>query len=58
MLNRLPFLVFLLFPLLFLLLACDAISANPSTSAPRTRDLVEYLRACDEKLDAIRDWER
>ena len=49
---------FFVLPLLFLLLACDAVSAHPSTSAPRTRDLGEYLRACDERHDAIDDWER
>ena len=56
MLNRrLPLLFFV--PLLFLL-ACDAVMAHPNTSAPRTRDLGEYTRACDERRDAIDDWER
>ena len=48
---------FFVLPLLFLLLACDAVSANPSTSAPRTRDLGEYTRACGERMDAINEWE-
>ena len=37
--------------------ACGAVGGKPSTSAPNTENLGEYLRACDEKMEAIRDWE-
>ena len=49
---------FFVLPLLFLLLACGAVSASPNTSAPITKNLGEYLRTCDERHDAIDDWER
>ena len=45
------------FPLVFSL-ACDAVTAGPNTSAPRTQNLEIYDRTCDERMDAIRDWER
>ena len=51
-----------LIPLLFAILACDAVGnvvgSKPSTSAPRTNNANDYARSCDEKEDAIRDWER
>ena len=47
---------------LLLPIACDAVSnvtsGKPSTSAPNANDASDYVRSCDEKEDAIRDWER
>ena len=44
--------------LLLLCSACNiSVGGKPSTSAPSTENLGDYLRACDEKMEAIRDWE-
>ena len=44
--------------LLLLCSACNVgVGGKPSTSAPNTENLGDYLRACDEKREAIRDWE-
>ena len=44
--------------LLLLCSACNTgIGGKPSTSAPNTDNLGDYLRACDEKMEAILDWE-
>ena len=49
------------FFIVIFLLFCSACNigagGKPSTSAPNTENLGDYLRACDDKMKAIRDWE-
>ena len=57
MLNR-QITAFFIAILLLLCSACNiGVGGKPSASAPNTGNLGDYLRACDEKMEAIRDWE-
>lgn len=55
---RSPLLAAILISPLFLIIACDAVAGQPNTSASRTSDLGTHQRVCQERLDAIHDWER